>query len=233
MELNNSEDGFSFVLPLRAGSQRVINKNTKDFAGIKGGLTYLKIKELLKIKEMNRCYITSDDSGVLEIANSFNDPRIVAIMRPIELCQSTTKVEDLTAYIRELVDDQHIFWVHATAPFVTHDVLIKAWEEYRDKVIANKSHDSLMSVTKIQQFIWSKEDNRVINNSCANSRWPQTQDLVPLYEINHAFYINSKVNYSDRIGINPFCFELNKFESVDIDWPEDFIFAEELWKSKY
>lgn len=93
MELKKSENGFSFVLPLRAGSQRVKYKNTKDFAGIKGGLTFLKINELLKVKEMNRCYITSDDSRVLEIAESFNDSRIVAIERPEELCQSTTKVE--------------------------------------------------------------------------------------------------------------------------------------------
>jgi N-acylneuraminate cytidylyltransferase len=168
----------------------------------------------------------------LEIAKSFNDPRLVIVNRPSELCQSTTTVEDLTAYIRTLVDDEHIFWVHATAPFVTHEVLIKAWEEYCDKVVINKANDSLMSVTKVQQFIWSKEERKVINNTCSYSRWPQTQDLTPLYEINHAFYINSKVNYFDRIGENPLCFELNKVESVDIDWPEDFTFAEELWKNK-
>jgi len=230
MEIINKDQNFSFVLPLRAGSQRVKNKNTKDFAGIKGGLTYLKIRELLKVKQMNKCYISSDDLNVLRIAEAFNDPRLVIVKRPDELCQSDTTVENLTQYIRELVDDEHIFWVHATAPFVSYKTFIRAWMEYCDQVIGEDNNDSLMSVTKIQQFIWSDEEKKVINNSCVNSRWPQTQDLTPLYEINHAFYINAKTNYSDRIGKNPICYELDKLESMDIDWPDDFELAEKIYR---
>ena len=89
-----------------------------------------------------------------------------------------------------------------------------------------------MSVNKIQQFIWDNESKKVINNKSKN-RWPNTQDLSPLYEINHAFYINSRENYlkmKDRIGIKPALYICDGVKSIDIDWPSDFKMAQELIK---
>ena len=43
-------DKISFFLPTRKGSERVKNKNTRPFAGIKGGLVENKIKQLLSCK---------------------------------------------------------------------------------------------------------------------------------------------------------------------------------------
>ena len=41
------EDGrkISIVVPVRKGSQRVLEKNTRDFSRIKGGLTFIKISQ--------------------------------------------------------------------------------------------------------------------------------------------------------------------------------------------
>jgi hypothetical protein len=58
--------------------------------------------------------------------------------------------------------------------------------------------------------------------------------LKVLYEINHAFYINSIVNYiklKDRIGAKPYYFELDKLQSFDIDWEEDFRIAEKIFNA--
>ncbi len=40
-------------LPMRKGSQRVKNKNVRDFAGIKGGLTFIKISQLLRLQNVD------------------------------------------------------------------------------------------------------------------------------------------------------------------------------------
>ena len=88
-------------------------------------------------------------------------------------------------------------------------------------MLRKKSFDSLLSVSKIQQFLWSKKENRCINFDRSLVKWPRTQDLSPLYEINHAFYINSRENYlklHDRIGESPLLFELDRIHSFDIDW---------------
>jgi CMP-N-acetylneuraminic acid synthetase len=220
----------SFVLPMRKSSQRVISKNTKIFAEIDGGLAKIKISQLLKTKFFEQLYVTTDDSQVLEIAESFSDSRIILDERPSYLCESTTRIEQLIEYIGNLVESDHIFWVHATSPFVTQQTYNRAWNYYVEHVCQTKIYDSLMSTLKIQQFIWSEIKNALINEHNYKTRWPQTQDLEPLYEINHAFYINERAHYSDRIGKKPMCFNLSKIEALDIDYDDDFEFAEMVYK---
>ena len=44
-----SSDSIAVFLPVRKGSKRVENKNTKPFAGFQNGLLELKLKQLIKI----------------------------------------------------------------------------------------------------------------------------------------------------------------------------------------
>ena len=88
-----------------------------------------------------------------------------------------------------------------------------------------------MSVNLLQQFIWSDREGRVINADRDTNPWPNTQDLEPLYEINHAFYINSRDNYyalGDRVGTCPALYICNGLQRVDIDWQSDFELAQRL-----
>jgi CMP-N-acetylneuraminic acid synthetase len=225
-------DSICFFLPTRKGSERVINKNTRTFSGIEGGILKLKIDELLKVKSVNKIIISTNDSETIEMAKSFKTDRIVIIERPDELCLSSTIIEDFINYIPSIVNEEHIFWVHTTAPFVTaqdyEEALCKYWE-----VLKSNVYDSLISVTKIQQFIWDAETKQCVNHDRSVVKWPRTQDLKPLYEINHAFYINSRKNYinnSDRIGITPYLYELDRVKSFDIDWEDDFVIAEALYE---
>jgi len=38
---------------------------------------------------------------------------------------------------------------------------------------------------------------------------------------------------NDRIGENPVLFEVNTLQGIDIDWEEDFITAEKIYKALY
>ncbi|MBX9187782.1 acylneuraminate cytidylyltransferase family protein [Bacteroides sp. K03] len=226
-------DQIAFFLPTRKGSERVPNKNTRTFAGIKGGILKLKLRQLLDVKRVDSIYVSTNDESTMEIAHSFSDDRIKVIERPSELCLSSTVIEDFIDYIPTVVDAEHIFWVHATAPFADVDILNSALDSYESEVLEKRSYDSLLSVSKVQQFLWSKRKNDCVNHDRSIVKWPRTQDLEPLYEINHAFYINSKENYfkfHDRIGSKPMLFELDKIHSFDIDWEDDFEFAEIIYK---
>lgn len=227
-------DKISFFLPTRKGSERVLNKNTRPFAGIEGGLLRLKLEQLISVDRVNSIIVSTNDESTIEVAKSLKNDKIKIILRPEELCLSSTVIEDFIDYVPSIVQAEHIFWVHATAPFADVNVLNAALDCYELEVIDKQKYDSLLSVTKIQQFLWSKEDNKCINCDRSIVKWPRTQDLSPLYEINHAFYINSRENYlkfHDRIGNKPCLYELDKIHSFDIDWNDDFALAEMIYNN--
>ena len=56
-----------------------------------------------------------------------------------------------------------------------------------------------------------------------------------LNKINSGIFLNSRLNYlrfDNRIGKNPYMYEISKFIGLDIDDYEDFKFAEFLFKNK-
>ncbi|WP_313672163.1 acylneuraminate cytidylyltransferase family protein [Sphingobacterium multivorum] len=225
-------ENIVFFLPTRKGSERVINKNTRQFAGVDGGILRVKIKQLLEIANIP-IIISTNDPETIKVASSFNSSRIVIIERPERLCLSSTIIEDFIDYIPTVVSAEHICWVHVTAPFVGKSIYEDAIKKYFS-ILKESKYDSLLSVNKIQQFLWDEETGEVVNHDRSTVKWPRTQDLKPLYEINHAFYLNSRQNYldmHDRIGKRPYLFELNKLASFDIDWDDDFKIAELLYEA--
>ncbi|KAA6326694.1 N-acylneuraminate cytidylyltransferase [termite gut metagenome] len=228
------QDDFVFFLPTRKGSERVKNKNTRTFANIEGGILAIKIQQLLNVKRINKIIISTNDPLTIEIAESFKNSKIRIILRPDYLCLSSTVLDDFIKYIPTVIDAHNIFWVHTTSPFANEQVYNLAIDTYIDKVLVKREYDSMLSVTKIQNFLWSKREKQGVNFDRNVIKWPRTQDLEPLYEINSAFFINSiesYFTYNDRIGKNPYLFELNKIQSFDIDWEDDFELAEYIYKS--
>jgi N-acylneuraminate cytidylyltransferase len=226
-------ENIAFFLPTRKGSERVAHKNTKPFAGVQGGLLAIKLRQLLEVNSIDKIVLSTNDECSIKTALSFNTKKIHIIERPEQLCLSSTNIVDFINYIPTIVHADHVFWVHTTAPFVDSNVYESALRKYKELVLQEKLYDSMLSVTKIQQFIWDKEGNTCINHDRLVVKWPRTQDLKPLYEINHAFYINSIENYlklNDRIGNRPYLYELDKLQSFDIDWKDDFTLAEMLYK---
>lgn len=228
---------FSVFIPMRSGSTRSPKKNTRPFLETGESLFQLKMKSILKLCESDEIVeviISSDDKDIINQAKPYLSDKVKIDMRPKELCLSSTKVEDLISYVPKVTKGEHVFWLHVTSPFVGFETYLNAIENYKYNVLESGSHDSLMSVNKLQQFIWSDSEKKVINVDRDINPWPNTQDLDPLYEINHAFYISSRNNYislNDRIGKNPCLYICEGLEKIDIDWEEDFIVAGLIAKS--
>ncbi|MFD2249812.1 N-acylneuraminate cytidylyltransferase [Pseudochelatococcus lubricantis] len=225
----------SVFFPLRAGSSRAVGKNTRPFRLDGRSLFQHKMEQLEKIsKNVAEIVISTNDEEVIAQFEGFkiiDNARLVR--RPDVLCNSTTKVKDLIDYVPTVVRSDHIFWLHATSPFVDQSDYLSALDLYT-KLVFSGPNDSLMSVSRLQQFIWSDSRKAIINCDRAVNPWPNTQDLEPLYEINHAFYISSRHNYltlSDRIGTNPALYEMHGLKKIDIDWEEDFILAQNIIRS--
>ncbi len=215
-------------LPMRKGSQRVKNKNIRDFAGIKGGLTYIKISQLLKVDLIDKIVVSTNDEEVKSIAKSFNSPKIIIDDRPEHLASSSTSTDELIKYVPIIINNGIVLWTHVTSPFVSENLYKKMIQFYLKNL---EQYDSLMSVTKIQKFLWN--ENGPINYDRKKEKWPRTQTIRPLYEVNSAAFIadiDIYKKYNDRIGKQPFLYELNEKEAFDIDWEEDFEVAEVLWE---
>ena len=86
-----------------------------------------------------------------------------------------------------------------------------------------------MSVFPIKNFLWS--NNKPLNYKNTKIKWPFTQNIEKVFEITSGIFISSRVNYNkykDRIGLKPYFYEVDKITSIDIDWKDDFKFAEKI-----
>ncbi len=216
-------------LPCRKGSERIPDKNTKDFASIKGGLLKIKLDQLTKIGNIDSIVVSSNDELVLEFSQKYSDSRILIDERPDHLGSSSTKTDELIKYFPSIIEEGHVLWTHVTSPFINANDYEKIIKCYFDKL--DIGYDSLMSVLKLQGFIW--DESRPVSYQRDPLNWPMTQNIKPLYEVDSGVFLSSIANYrkfNDRIGKKVFLYQQDKNKSVDIDWPEDFSFAESLWK---
>ena len=216
-------------LPCRRGSQRIPDKNVKLFAGIEGGLLKIKLDQLLACKNIDSIVVSSNDERVLSFANNITDSRIIVDDRPDHLGSSTTTTDELIKYVPSIITEGDVLWTHVTSPFITELDYTDIINRYSEAL--TNGYDSLMTVLKLQGFIW--DENKPISYDRNDLKWPMTQNVKPLYEVDSGVFLSSIDNYKkldDRIGEKPFLLEQGKLKSVDIDWPDDFTFAEELWK---
>ena len=226
-------DKIAFFLPTRKGSERVKNKNTRPFAGIEGGLIENKIRQLLCCEKIDEIILSTNDETCMKVAKKFSqDKRVRIIPRPEELCLGSTNLQDLICYVPTITDADHIMWGHVTTPLASSAEYDKGIELYLSKI--HEGYDSLVGVTELRNFLLNKE-GKLINNT-TNIPWPRTQDLEPLYEINHTMFLAKREVYieqKNRIGQKPLLHVMDEFHSKDIDWEEDYIIAEIMYKSMH
>ena len=223
----------SIFLPTRAGSERIANKNTRNFAGVEGGLLAIKLEQLLSLFKVKEVVLSTNDQGSIKVAQNFlSNPKLKLIQRPDHLAQSHTNLIDLVDYVPSVCNSEHILWTHVTSPLVNSEDYEVAIDLYFEKIAEN--YDSLMSVKEIQNYVWSEKENKVLNKKDGDfKKWPRTQDLEKIFEVNSAIFMASKTVYKeeeDRVGVKPYLLTHNSLQSVDVDWEEDFKIAEQLYK---
>ena len=217
-------------LPCRKNSKRILNKNIRPFAIYEYGIFELKINQLISCNDISKIIISTDDPQIIKLAKLFINKGIKEIILDIRaefLCSSKTTTDQIIKYASSLIDSGIVLWTHATSPFVNSKIYSDAIKKYFDNL--SYRFDSLMSVNPIKGFIW--DHNGPINYDINDIKWPFTQSLEKIYEVNNAIFladIDIYRTFNNRVGENPFLFEMSKLHSVDIDYEEDFIFAEKI-----
>ena len=220
-------ENVNVFLPMRAGSERVPKKNTKTFAGVNGGLCKIKLEQLIKCGAVKNVFVSTNDPEVVTIVKGLNSKKIKIIIRPDQLASSSASTDDLIRYVPEIMPDGHILWTHVTSPFIGPDIYNQIIDRYFKSL---STFDSLMTVSKLQKFIWN--DSEPVSYDRGVEKWPRTQTISPLWEVNSGAFMASKAIYKsnlDRIGKKPFLFEISDEIAFDIDWFSDFKMAEAMY----
>lgn len=219
----NKTNMVTAIIPMKEYSERVPNKNIRDFNG--KPLFYWIINSLSNCKYIKEIVIDTDSKNIAnKVQEYFKDIKI--IMRPKHLHGDMVTGNAIIENDLNQLEGDYFLYTHTTNPLLKSETIDLAIEEYFNNI---KTNDSLFSVTKHQIRLLDKEC-KPINHGVNNLI--RTQDLEPVFEDNSNIYIFSKESFAKngRIGLNPKMFEINKLEAVDIDEEEDFILAEIIKK---
>lgn len=224
---------ITVIIPCRKGSQRVLNKNTRPFAGFTNGLLELKLKQLDAVAGIDEILVTTNDPVVIEFIDAIRGhlaKPIILDHRPDEYA-SDDSLQGLINYLTRIVDTDVILWTHVTSPLfgATHyDAAITAYLEAKQ----NETADSLMAVDVAQTF--AMQSGKWISHDVTVKRWPRTQDLEKIFLVNSALFIidlDLMTLSKDRVGNKPLLYETPAPFGFDIDWEEDFVLGEKLYEA--
>jgi CMP-N-acetylneuraminic acid synthetase len=206
------------LLPMKANSERVKGKNFKIFNG--KPLFRWTLDTLLAIKEIDQVIINTDAREILAENGLVETDRIVIRDRKPEICGDMVSMNLVIEDDIKNVDADIYLMTHTTNPLMTTKTVGSALESFQAQK-NNGSADSLFTVDKIQTRFY-RGDCSAVNHDPDNLL--RTQDLEAWYEENSNLYIFTKEAFDKtnaRIGTKPMMFETPKFESIDIDTPDD------------
>ena len=212
------------VIPCRAGSSRVREKNTRPFGPKGESLLEIKLRQVLQLDFVDEIILSTNDPLCVAVAREVSESRVTVDRRPEELCRDSTNLSDLILYFGSIVTGHHFLWTHVTSPFFGSDAYARAYESFLNE--KDKGKDSLVVVEKIQDFCMFRE--QPINFGHPGLFWPRTQDLEPIYRLTSGLFVGGTAELlakGNRVGSQPFYFEVNGPESIDIDWSFQFDLA--------
>lgn len=218
-------DRVSVFLPCRKGSVRVPHKNIRPLASYMHGLIEIKLRQLLATTEIAEVVLSTNDGELIDFANSLGAARLRVHRRSESLAGDETSTDALVSHAHELIPDGHILWTHVTSPFLNSEGIASVIRRYFEAL--TEGYDSLMTVTAVHGFLWNAQGP--VNYDRLKEKWPRTQTIQPVFEVNSGAFLSSAENYAvlnDRIGNRPFLYETGKIAGFDIDWEHDFSIAE-------
>ncbi len=209
------------VIPVRKGSQRVENKNSKDFAG--SSLLKIKIEQVKRVGVFDDIVVTSDSDEMLEIATKLG---VGAHARDELYCLGSTPMKEVYRYLgREFSNYKDLAYINVTNPLLKDESLKNCALAYK-----NRMHEvaSVNTVHEIKDFMWY--GGKPVNYDPSNQ--PRSQDLPEYVALNFACNIistNIMIHQGVIVGTPHIGIVIDKIQAVDIDDVYDFEIAETLY----
>ena len=210
------------LLPMKANSERVKGKNFREFNG--KPLFRWILDTLLAVEEIDQIVINTDARHILAENGLTDSDRVMIRDRKPEICGDMVSMNLILTDDVENVEADIYLMTHTTNPLMNPNTVRGALADFQ-KAQLEDTTDSLFTVDKIQTRFY-RADCSPVNHDPGNLL--RTQDLEPWFEENSNLYIFTRDSFAKtnaRIGKQPMLYESPKFESIDIDTPDDWDFA--------
>jgi len=220
---------YKIIIPVRANSKRLPGKNMRLLR--QKPLIQYSIDFAINNFSINDIWVNSDDREVIEFAKKQG---IMTLLRPDNLATDEIATVDVlknqVMYFRENnIDCDAIILLQATNPFREDNLLKIAIDKFE-----KTNRKSLATFTRSESKLGKIENNFFFPTNYKPGQ--RSQDLEKSYYENGLLYITKCDSILAGAIMTADVFPLiceNIESSVDIDYLEDFIFAETLLKLKY
>ena len=221
------------VIPARGGSERIPQKNIRDFCG--RPMIEYSISAAQESKLFDRIVVSTDCERIADIARQCGAE--VPFVRPPELSDDRTPTIPVIRHAIQWFNSQgltpdYVGCIYATAPFLLASDLQVGFK----RLSADPTADFLFPVTTFPFSIFRAvtiEDNRV------NMIWPEheltrSQDLPEAFHDAGQFYFGTTAAWQNRNRIfsaNSLPLVVPRHRVQDIDTLEDWSRAERMFQA--
>lgn len=172
-----------------------------------------KIAQCKEFIRSSQIYINSESKNIEEIAIRSN----------VNFIEREPRLNYIDMVMRSIykVKEDNIIWINCTTPFLNS----KSYKTMANIFLDNKI-DSLIAVHKKRDYIFF-QDRRLNFTGNLMSR----NEIEPVYILTNGCYIIKKeiaLNSRSLFTESPYFFEIDSFESIEINNIEDYAFAKEL-----
>lgn len=212
------------ILPLRAGSKGIPNKNKLKILG--RPLFSWVLTEAI-FSNLSEIYVFTDDDDIIEFINKEYTwtSKVIIAKRSKESASDTASTEMAMVELADKINyDFDLFCLlQATSPLTNRSDINKALT-----IIEDGEFDSTLSVVETKRFIWNTDGESLNYNYLSR---PRRQDFEGMLMENGAIYVSTKKQFKEsnnRIGgqIKPFLMAEDSL--VEIDEKTDLFLIREL-----
>jgi N-acylneuraminate cytidylyltransferase len=222
----NPEEVVALV-PVREGSQRIMDKNFRPFGGYPT-LLHHKIEQLRQSGCFSHIYVSSDSDRVRKIIEECGAE---FLPRDPIMCTSSPRWDEVVVSVMgDIPGNPHVAWAMVTSPLF--DQYAPAVERYLESL---GQYDSLVAVKSVREYLIDEQCRPLF---VGFGPWhPYTTEIKPFYAISDALFIARK---SDQVlwrywfGRKPYLLEISNLEAIDINFEDDLhmAYAAELYLSR-
>ncbi|WP_018878721.1 cytidylyltransferase domain-containing protein [Thioalkalivibrio sp. ALE28] len=213
---------ISVIVPVREGSSRIKQKIFLPFDD-ENNLLEWKVEQLKRVQEGDRIFLSSNSERVKSTARNMG---VEFLPRSDYLsCGHEASFSEVITGVVKDIPTAHFAWVTVVVPLMNPIEYAEGFECYQRKVMAEGSHDSLVSVNLVKDYFWDEE---AALNYRADQYHTISQDLPNWYRVTNGLYMRDKRKTLEEgyfIGNKPWMHKVGKIAGIDIDHYEDYEMA--------
>ncbi|KKT57840.1 MAG: N-acylneuraminate cytidylyltransferase [Candidatus Giovannonibacteria bacterium GW2011_GWC2_44_9] len=222
------------IIPARGGSKRISNKNIRNFLG--KPLIAHTILQAKSNKLIDRVIVDTDSPKIASVAKKYGAE--APYLRPKHLAGDKAQVvEAIIHLLNRLKKDEgyaptHIVILQTTSPLREHRDIQACWNLMKR---TNASTVLTIAPTHPRLYYLDNKSNIILANK-KTSKSSNIQQWPPAYLLNGCFvYIvktSALLKEKSVFTKNTKAVVCDKWRSIDLDTPEEWVLAEFLFKNK-